>query len=137
MIGLLVLPSILLLLAALACLRARVAVRVTGDRLVVLVLGLDRLWCLRRRIEVPLAQVLSARVADRHDLPKPGIRLGGTWIPGLIVAGNYGWRPHRQFWDVRRGKQLLHIALDPAAPYRHLVLEVEDPAAVAATLARV
>lgn len=113
-------------------------VTVDGDVLRVTLGGAGAVWALKRRVERPLAHVASARVGDRRTLQRqrPALRWPGTLLPGLITAGTYrSPRPGggRQFWDVRRAERVLVVDLHDDA-YSRLVLEVPDPAAVAATI---
>ncbi len=115
---------------------ARIDVARVNECLVVTFHGWDVVWAFRRRVEVPLAAVVSILPEDRSDVPRRGMRIGGTGIPGVIAAGNFGWGDSRQLWNVRRGRRLLHIEVDPPSPYRHLVLEVPDPDGAAERLLR-
>jgi hypothetical protein len=91
---------------------------------------LDVLWTMRRRIEVPIAAVTEVRVVRREQAPKPGLRLPGAYIPGVITAGSYGTGDARAFWDVRRAEEVLLIRCKVGSPYRSIVLEFPDPYAV-------
>lgn len=113
---------------------ASVRISVHDGQLTVEPLGLNKIWCVRGKILVPLTQVTHIEAADRESLPRPGIRLPGTYLPGIITAGSFGLRPHRTFWNVRRAKRLLVVRCTPEAPYRTLVLEVPDPSGLAARL---
>jgi hypothetical protein len=122
-----------LLLVALGLLMSRPArVRVTVAQGTVLVkpLGLDVFWCVRRRLSVPVGSIESVRVSARADVPRPGLRLMGSALPGVIMAGTFGIGANRTFWDVRRGDPVLLIECRPGSPYRAIVLELPDPNAV-------
>src|SRR5439155_11602778 len=111
-----------------------VNVRVTiGDStLLVEPLGYDLLLTLRRRIEIPLGQVLSARVLPREDAPGGVFRFPGTHLPGVRKAGSYLDRDRgRVFWDVRRAASVVVVTCADGAPYRALVLEFAEPDLVA------
>lgn len=108
------------------------------DHLVVRLTGWDRLWALSAGVDVPLRSVVAARPMSRRDARTlaSGLRLPGTSLPGVIQAGSYrslsgqGW----SLWSVRRAGTVLVIDLQNQ-PYRHLVLEVDDPVAMAAEIA--
>lgn len=63
-------------------------------------------------------------VAPLARVPREGLRLPGTALPGVIRAGSYGLRPERDLWDVRNPEQVLCIELARDAPYRRLILQV-------------
>jgi hypothetical protein len=101
--------------------------------------GWDTVWSLRRRLDLDLRDVVSAEAVERTSAQATiGLRLGGTYLPGRIAAGNYTVRKHRgerQFWCVRRARRVLRITTNMARP-RYVVLEVDDPTRVAAELTR-
>ncbi len=111
-----------------------VAIDVVGDELVVSMSSWDRIWTLRRSISVPTASVTRIDVAFRQPLmEQAGLRVRGSSIPGLILAGTYtvwsSFRQHegeRQFWLVQRATEVLVIETDLVRPSR-LVVEVDDP----------
>ena len=107
---------------------AALDISVRDDRLVVRMLGWDVIYCCRREVSVPVAAVEGVCVARRESVPAKGLRVPGTSIPGVIRAGSYGSGDERDFWDVRRGEDVLVVQLRPGADeYRRLVLEVRDP----------
>ena len=98
-----------------------------GRQLTVRMRGWDVLYCCRREVVVPLSALADVAVARREDVPAEGFRLPGTALPGVIRAGSYGNGDRRDFWDVRRGTQLLVIETKPGThEYRRIVLEVPD-----------
>ena len=108
-----------------------------GGRLHVAFAGLDAVWTLRRQVDVPLTTVAGVRVLSRADAlaDKPLLRAPGTYLPGVIVAGTYrGLRRRPQLWCVHAADEVLAIDLADGARYERIVLEVADPAAVAAEL---
>jgi hypothetical protein len=101
-------------------------VSIAGEDLIVDVEGLDKLWALKSRLTVPLANVRGA-TADPgivHD-PK-GIRAPGTHVPGVIVAGSFYTEGERVFWDVRDSDKAVVIELGDEK-YARLVVQVDDP----------
>jgi hypothetical protein len=103
---------------------------IRGDRLKVQVRGLDRLWAMRRRLDVPLASVRSARVD--HTVARglwKGVSAPGTHIPGFIIAGTFYQDDERIFWDVHRPDRAVVIELS-GHRYDRLVVEVGDPEGV-------
>lgn len=112
----------------------RLALTSADGNLVVKLGGRDAVVAFRRSVTIPLDQIAAAQVMARTSVRRRGLRLPGTEIPGFVRAGSYGRGRSREFWDVRRGAELLVIDTAGAAPYARLVLEVEDPAGTAAWL---
>ena len=101
-------------------------VTLTGDRLVVEPRGLDRLWGLRRKIEVPLSQVRGATYDPEAFYAGKGLRAPGLALPNRKWVGTFFRDGQRTYWNVRRGGQTVVIELDPRAPFMRLYLSVED-----------
>jgi hypothetical protein len=115
--------------------RTNVSVTVTDRQLVAVMRGADALLCARRVVSVPVSAIRMIDVVRRDELPPSGMRFPGTSLPGFIRAGSFGFREERSFWNVRRADLLLRVELDPAqADYCRLILEVDNPSAVAAQL---
>ncbi len=122
------LPLALVALPLLGLRRApKIALAVEGQELVVRLGRWDALYCLKRELRFPVAEVVGVAVLPSGSVPRRGLRLPGTELPGVIRAGSYGRGPARDFWDVRKGKRYLVVALLPVASYRRLVFEVADP----------
>jgi hypothetical protein len=121
---------------------AEVEVDPDGDRLVVTIRGFDKVWALRSRLSIPLSAVREvttdpAAMPGKGRVRGRGLRLGGTSIPPFVTAGRF-WTPGNwQFWTVHRRPNLF-IALDRSVAksvrFDALVLEVDDPEAVAAAI---
>jgi hypothetical protein len=103
---------------------------VKGDRLRLRVKGLDRLWAMRSRLDIPLASVRAARVDTTvaRGLWK-GVSAPGTHIPGLIIAGTFYQGDKRIFWDVHDPHRTVVIDL-VGQRYDQLIVEVHDPESV-------
>jgi hypothetical protein len=103
---------------------------VKGNRLTLQVKGLDRLWAMRSRLDIPLASVRSVRVDPKvaRGLWK-GVSAPGTHIPGLIIAGTFYQDDKRIFWDVHDPNKTVVIDL-VGQRYDQLIVEVSDPASV-------
>lgn len=101
-------------------------VSIDGDDLIVDVEGLDKLWALKSRLTVPLANVRGA-TADPGIVREPkGIRAPGTHVPGVVVAGSFYAEGERVFWDVHDAGKAIVIELGDDR-YARLVIEVDDP----------
>jgi hypothetical protein len=125
---------LLVMLAAMWFQPARVDLKIRDGALTVRPRGVDVLWCMRRRIEIPVASVAMVRVVGRAQAPRPVLRWPGTGLAGVITAGSYGMGDSRVFWNVRRAERLLLISCRLGSEYKTLVLEVPDPDATAARL---
>ncbi len=111
-----------------------VDVSVQGDRVVFDVEGLDQLWALRTRLQIPLAHVAAVE-SDPGQVGRwwHGFRLMGTSVPGLFAAGTFYYHGEMVFWDVRDPAQTIIVSLVHER-YKKLILEVADPAATVAQL---
>jgi hypothetical protein len=94
----------------------------------------DAVLAFKRRISIPLTDTSDITTPANKSVPRHGLRLPGTEIPGFIRAGSYGRGAKREFWDVRKGETVLVIDTTSADPYTRLVLEVDDPAGKAVWL---
>ncbi|MBG6064656.1 hypothetical protein [Micromonospora ureilytica] len=108
-------------------------VLIDGDDLVVQIEGMDRLWSLKSRMVIPLANVRGA-TADPGIAAEPkGLRAPGTSLPGVITAGTFHQDGERIFWNIRDGARAVVIELADEH-YARLVVEVADPAATVALI---
>jgi hypothetical protein len=102
-------------------------VELTSQSLVVHVEGMDRIWALKSRLEIPLQHVVEAEADPRvargwwH-----GIRFPGTELPGVITAGTFYKDGQRVFWDVHHPERTVVITLSDE-DYNRLIIEVENP----------
>ena len=85
----------------------------------------ERLAALHGDVAVPWSKVRGAQVLDRKWWQGLGMRVPGTALPGLIIAGTFVWRADKAFVYWRRGQQVIQINLDDAK-YTRIVLGVED-----------
>ena len=64
-------------------------VHIDGDNLIVEIEWSDKLWALKSRLIIPLANVVGA-TADPGVITEPkGIRAPGAPLPGVITAGTF------------------------------------------------
>jgi hypothetical protein len=106
-----------------------VTITVVGTALHIEVNGLDKLWSLRSRLEVPLAHIKSVHPAP--DVARrwfDGLKVTGSYIPGLLTAGTFYHDGGLVFWDVHHPQNAIAIDLDHER-YQRLIVEVADPAA--------
>ena len=67
-----------------------VELTIRGDKLRLQVKGLDRLWAMRSRLDIPLSCVRGIRADPTvaRGVWK-GVSAPGTHIPGIIIAGTF------------------------------------------------
>jgi hypothetical protein len=111
-----------------------VQVDVVGDNLVVRLRGLNMLLAFRRTLRIPADHIRGVVVQQRERLPQIGFYFPGIAVPGVLVAGAFGFGDDRSFWHVRRAELLLRVECHPGAEFRRLVLQVPDPTALAGRL---
>lgn len=108
-----------------------VDVTVHDDRITFEVEGLDKLWALKSRLEIPLAHVKSVRYdADAAKGWWHGVKLGGTSLPGVITAGTFYQKGRLVFYDAHTPDNTIVVELDHEH-YDQLVLQVRNPAGAA------
>ncbi len=111
-----------------------VTIEIIDEMLVLDVHGLDKLWSLRSTLRIPLAHIKSAESAAGLERSWfDGLKLGGTFIPGLLTAGTFYNRDGFVFWDVHDSARAIRIALEHET-YRELIVEVENPESAVATI---
>ncbi|MFB8024572.1 hypothetical protein ACFQ6U_22125 [Streptomyces sp. NPDC056465] len=108
---------------------ALIAVDHVRGTLTVRLTGLDRLWALKGRVEVPLALVRGATHDPGMAHERKGAKLGGTHMPGVITAGRFRRNGELVFWAVRKPADTVVIELAEGAPYSRLVVGTADPRA--------
>jgi hypothetical protein len=114
-----------------------IRVSCSSDAVVVSLTGLDRLFALKTRLDIPESRIASVEVMSRTSVPPtPGtwLRHPGTHIPGLIRHGSYGTEPNREFWAVYRQTDVLVVTVEGWS-YRRIVLGTRDPHADEASIA--
>jgi hypothetical protein len=111
-----------------------VDVRVDRDRVIFEVEGIDKLWSLRSRLDIPLAHITDVEAnADQVGRWWHGVKLWGTDVPGVFAAGTFFYHQELVFWDVHDPAKTIIVSLDHEH-YKKLIIEVADPKAAAAQL---
>jgi hypothetical protein len=103
-------------------------IEIAGDDLIVKITGWDRVWTMSGSLTVPLKHVAGASSGEAaaHEWYQ-GLRLGGTNIPGVLIAGSW------VFWDVH--DPALAVAIDlHDEHYARLIIQVADPTATIAAI---
>ena len=102
------------------------------DRLLVRPVGLVRLWALSKGVDVPITSIVDVGVEQKKGLVRRW-RAPGTHLPGVMTAGTFRSHGEKDLWMAGRAKELLVIELHDE-PYRHLIVQVEDPHAAVEAL---
>jgi hypothetical protein len=101
-------------------------VHIEDGMLVVEIEGLDKLWALKSRLEIPLVNVRGA-TADPGIVKEPkGVRAPGAHVPGVVTAGTFHIEGERVFWDVHDPTKAVVIELADER-YARLVIQVAEP----------
>ena len=105
-----------------------VEISIQDGRAVFEVQGWSKLWALRSRISVPLASIRDVRRVDPAVIRGwwKGLRLPGTHVPGVIIAGTFYEGSKCIFWDVRKPVRAIEVEL-AGAEYDRLIVDVADP----------
>jgi hypothetical protein len=103
------------------------SIELTRDCLTVHIEGTDKLWALSSRLQIPLANVVSAHDAtvEVHTWLHRR-RVESTHTSGVISAGRFHAHGKVVFWDIREPDRAIAIALRDER-YDKLVIEVENP----------
>lgn len=109
-------------------------VELAENTLIVHLRGMDRLWALKSRLQIPLTHVVGAEVDPQVAQGwRKGVRAPGTQVPGVITAGTFYQDGERVFWDVHDPERSVVIHLRDER-YARLVIEVDDPTATAVAI---
>ena len=101
-------------------------VTIDDDRFKVQVLGWDRLWAFKSKLEFPLDHVVAIRPYVKDDsMGWKVIRAPGTHLPGVITAGTYHGNGEHVFYDVHKFENAIVIELKDEW-YARLIVEVEN-----------
>ncbi|MEU6424376.1 hypothetical protein ABZ860_00655 [Microbispora sp. NPDC046973] len=107
-------------------------VTITPDAVEIRLTAAEKAAALRADLRVPRSVVRSAEIVDDALGAARGVRTG-LGVPGWRKLGTWHSRSGREFVDVRHGRPAVRIHLDGHG-YSSLLLSVDDPQAVVATL---
>jgi hypothetical protein len=93
----------------------------------------ERVLGLLRSLEVPLSAVREVEVVPDGLAATRGLRAPGLALPGVRKIGTWRGRGTKTLVSVRRGQPAVRVHLT-GQRFDALLLGVDDPAAVAATL---
>ena len=103
-----------------------VTFRIDGHILHLELRGMHKLWALKGKLSVDLAQVRNVRTGQSAASDYAyWLRIPGTHIPGVIRAGTYMAAGKRAFWSVTRPEDALVIELR-GARYEAIVVNVQE-----------
>ncbi len=104
-----------------------VDVTFTGSSLLLSIEGMDKFWSLKSSLEIPIEHIDSVTMnpSGVHDWWK-GIKMGGSQLPGSLIAGTFLYHGYRVFWDVHNPDMAIGISLRDER-YKELIIEVEHP----------
>ena len=105
----------------------------TDHDLVVHLTAWESIWSLRRSFRVPLAQVRGATEDNGFGASALGLRIPGTYFPGVIAAGTFIKGGDKQFAYTTRKLQTIVIELS-GNDWARLVIGVPDARAEAARI---
>src|SRR5260370_24167596 len=97
-------------------------------KLIIVVEGIERLWILNSRFEIPLAHVKGASINPEvaSSLPYPRQEQGDPQWHAPVSAGTFYHHGNRLFWEVTDPTKAVVIELKDDQ-YDALVLQVEEP----------
>ncbi len=109
-------------------------IEIANGTLSIVMEGMDKVWALKSRLELPLEHVTGVAYDPALASRWPrGLKLPGSFIPGVITAGSY-WKPGHgeedgwSFWDVHSAEQAIVIST-MHEHYKQVVVGVDDPEA--------
>lgn len=105
----------------------------TDRELVVHLTAWESFWSLRRSFRIPLAHVRGATEDKGFGGRALGLRIPGTYFPGLIAAGTFIKGGDKQFVYTTRKLQTIVIEL-AGNDWTRLVIGVRDARAEAARI---
>lgn len=100
---------------------------IAEGKLVLHVRGADKFWALKSTLEIPLEHVTGI-----HADPAVargwwhGLKLMGSELPGVLLAGTFYQHGQKIFWDVHNPENTVVIDLRHES-YGQLIVEVANP----------
>ncbi len=106
-----------------------VDVEIVDDVVRFTVRGMHKVWALKSQLEIPVKEIESVEIPE-PELARgwwKGLRMPGTHVPGLIIAGTFYQKGKRIFWDVTDPDSVVQFLMKKGGEYDELIVEVEDP----------
>ncbi|MBC8215299.1 MAG: hypothetical protein H8E64_02160 [Candidatus Marinimicrobia bacterium] len=96
--------------------------------------GLHKLWALKSKIQIPINSIKNVK-KDPTAMKGiwKGVRIPGTHIPGIIVAGTFRSKGEKHFWDVTNKDKTIVIEIEDG-PYEKVIVDVDNPELITAEL---
>ena len=88
--------------------------------------GLHKLWAFKSRIAVPVQDIVAVEGPEAVSR-WAGLRVVGTWVPGILTAGTFRQDGRWTFWDVGQSSAAIVVTVR-GHWYSQLIVEVPDPA---------
>jgi hypothetical protein len=111
-----------------------VSIEIADDKAVFEVVGWDKLWSLRSRLEIPISHIKQAYVDPTPAMGWfDGVKIAGTALPHIFRAGIFYQEGGLVFWDVHHPEKTIVVELDHES-FSKLIVEVDDPDAAARLL---
>lgn len=102
---------------------------VADDHLVIVPVGLDKVWSFTRRLQFPLSHVSRASFDPSVKYEPKGWRGPGLHLPGKL-SGTFHANGRKQFWNISGYERAIVVELDSSERFDRLILTVDDPAEV-------
>ena len=100
-------------------------ITIEGDKLVFELHGMDEFMALKRRVEIPLAHVVSVSTERAPWNVGKDWRMGGTGFPGVVKDGRYATGDGYAFFEEHDPDKCVTVTLD-GETYKKVVFQVED-----------
>ena len=101
------------------------SVAIDDTHLRITIEGVDRVHALRSHLDIPLAHVMGVGIDPEVVCGFHDLRLPGTYLPGVVIAGSF-YDGEWLLFDVRDADKAIKINLDHEH-YRAVIIEVDDP----------
>lgn len=106
--------------------RTRNKIIFTEQLLIVEPVGLDKLWCLTKRIEIPLKHISGATFDTGMKYEPKGLRWPGLRIFSKL-SGVFYCKQEKVFYNLSGFENTVVIQLDGTQKYDRLVISVANP----------
>ena len=86
---------------------------------------MHKLWALKSELSIPLDHIGKVYKNTNDTAEYLGLRMPGTYIPGIITAGSYWAAQGTVFCDFTNNDKIIVVELHDEH-YHKLIIEVED-----------
>lgn len=104
----------------------RTALQIEGGSLIVRPKGLDRLWCCRKKVVIPLASIGEVYVESSPARIPTGWRGPGLDFMGKL-CGTFHPNGERHFWNYSGSGEALSVGIAKGQHFQQMYLSVDDP----------